>query len=147
MKSDRAAEHVREKRVLAICLFAVSCCSIWVEPEEFRISVVLQWAGVQARLSEFKKSVLHYNWLSWVSESPERLHFAFELELAVQKEGNGISRNMTTKELCCIILGSCCFPVVVKNLPWKWQHRRKRKDRQPTVPLPFSSSYSSVRWR
>lgn len=34
------------------------------------------------------------NVLSWVPDTSERPHFPFEPELATQKEGNGIPRNM-----------------------------------------------------
>lgn len=107
------------------------CCSLslrLLQPQELRIPVVPRWAGVQQDSGSSRKACYNDNCLSWVSDSPERLHFPFELDLALQEEGNGISRHMTIKEPAVSFLTHVAS-MECQQLTWKWWHRRKKKAR------------------
>ena len=53
-------------------------------------------------------------------------------------------KTSATRDLCLSLSHSHSFPVSTNNLPWKWWHRRKGKDRTPQFLLISVLPYSSV---
>lgn len=119
--------------ILAICLFAVPCCSICTQPHEFRTS--MRTMSSARNTNEYKEIELHqqliklHPWLPWGAT------LSILTKTCFTEERDNIPGKMTIKEPCYIISYSGYFPLIVNNLPWKWWHRRKRKDREPIVPF------------
>ena len=113
--------------------------NIQVSPWAQHSSGTMMWESLVGPRVRIRLSM----WCQWQSnreaDIPKRPHFSWTRTWFKCRK-----KTSATRDLCLSLSHSHYFPVSTNNLPWKWWHRRKEKDRTPQFLLISVLPYSSV---